>query len=95
MYEHLTFSSTAACAQEDMWEVGEDIATCPSCTLIIRIIYDEEDLPPFRQVESDAEDEENDDDDDNEQTAKKVVGDQGDQVSAIAETVNQLAISAQ
>ena len=38
---------------EALWD-GEDIATCPSCTLRIGIIYDEEDLPPLR----------NDDDDD-------------------------------
>mmetsp|Transcript_19897 Transcript_19897/g.41731 ORF Transcript_19897/g.41731 Transcript_19897/m.41731 type:complete len:105 (+) Transcript_19897:374-688(+) len=31
---------------EELWD-GEDIATCPSCTLRIEIIYDEEDLPPL------------------------------------------------
>lgn len=31
---------------EDLWD-GEDIAPCPSCTLRIMIIYDEEDLPPL------------------------------------------------
>mmetsp|Transcript_18817 Transcript_18817/g.26679 ORF Transcript_18817/g.26679 Transcript_18817/m.26679 type:complete len:113 (-) Transcript_18817:390-728(-) len=34
---------------EDMWEFGEDIATCPSCTLRIMVIYDEDDLPELRQ----------------------------------------------
>lgn len=29
---------------EELWD-GEDIATCPSCTLRIEIIYDEDDLP--------------------------------------------------
>uniref|UniRef100_A0AC34R129 DPH-type MB domain-containing protein n=1 Tax=Panagrolaimus sp. JU765 TaxID=591449 RepID=A0AC34R129_9BILA len=24
----------------DMLEMGEDVATCPSCSLIIRVIYD-------------------------------------------------------
>ena len=33
---------------EALWD-GEDIATCPSCTLRIEIIYDEEDLPPLRE----------------------------------------------
>ena len=33
---------------EALWD-GEDIATCPSCTLRIEIIYDEEDLPPFHE----------------------------------------------
>ncbi|KAL7474353.1 hypothetical protein ACHAW6_000327 [Cyclotella cf. meneghiniana] len=31
---------------EALWD-GEDIATCPSCTLRIEIIYDEADLPPL------------------------------------------------
>lgn len=39
---------------EALWD-GEDIATCPSCTLRIEIIYDEEDLPPLRD-DSDEED---------------------------------------
>jgi hypothetical protein len=38
---------------EALWD-GEDIATCPSCTLRIEIIYDEEDLPPL--PEDDDED---------------------------------------
>ena len=42
---------------EALWD-GEDIATCPSCTLRIEIIYDEEDLPPLRN------DDDSDDDDD-------------------------------
>lgn len=29
---------------EELWD-GEDIAKCPSCTLRIMVIYDEEDLP--------------------------------------------------
>lgn len=29
---------------EDLWD-GEDVAPCPSCTLRITIIYEEEDLP--------------------------------------------------
>jgi diphthamide biosynthesis protein 3 len=39
---------------EALWD-GEDIATCPSCTLRIEIIYDEEDLPPLRHDDSDGE----------------------------------------
>ena len=42
---------------EALWD-GEDIAACPSCTLRIEIIYDEEDLPPLREETSDDEDEE-------------------------------------
>ena len=37
-----------------LWD-GEDIATCPSCTLRIEIIYDEEDLPPLREDDDDDE----------------------------------------
>lgn len=41
---------------EALWD-GEDIATCPSCTLRIEIIYDEEDLPPLRNDDSSDDDE--------------------------------------
>mmetsp|Transcript_17395 Transcript_17395/g.37577 ORF Transcript_17395/g.37577 Transcript_17395/m.37577 type:complete len:110 (-) Transcript_17395:445-774(-) len=44
---------------EALWD-GEDVATCPSCTLRIEIIYDEEDLPPYR----DDDDDESEGDDD-------------------------------
>lgn len=39
---------------EALWD-GEDIATCPSCTLRIEIIYDEEDLPPLRDDNDEEE----------------------------------------
>lgn len=42
---------------EALWD-GEDIATCPSCTLRIEIIYDEEDLPPLLRTDDDDDDEE-------------------------------------
>jgi len=42
---------------EALWD-GEDIATCPSCTLRIEIIYDEEDLPPLRNDDDSDDDEE-------------------------------------
>ena len=29
---------------EELWD-GEDIATCPSCTLRVMVIYEEDDLP--------------------------------------------------
>jgi len=25
---------------------GEDVATCPACTLVLKVIYDEEDFQP-------------------------------------------------
>jgi diphthamide biosynthesis protein 3 len=30
---------------EDLWD-GEDIADCQSCTLFIKVVYEESDLPP-------------------------------------------------
>ena len=33
---------------EELYD-GEDIATCPSCTLRIRVIFDEESLPPLKE----------------------------------------------
>lgn len=50
---------------EALWD-GEDIATCPSCTLRIEVIYDEEDLPPLR--------EDSDDDDVDEEGGEEVGG---------------------
>jgi diphthamide biosynthesis protein 3 len=48
---------------EELWD-GEDIAKCPSCTLRIMVIYEEEDLPPLPDdsdgEEGKAENEEND-----------------------------------
>jgi hypothetical protein len=35
---------TFSIALEDLFD-GEDIATCPSCTLRVRVIFDEESLP--------------------------------------------------
>ncbi len=35
-----------ACSQEDLRD-GEDVAGCPSCSLRIRIIFDEEDLDEY------------------------------------------------
>ena len=32
---------------DEMIKYGEDIATCPGCTLVIRVIYDDEDLSRF------------------------------------------------
>jgi predicted SprT family Zn-dependent metalloprotease len=33
---------------------GEDIATCPSCSLTIRVVYEEEDLEDFVEESSAA-----------------------------------------
>ena len=45
---------------EELWD-GEDIAKCPSCTLRIMVIYEEEDLPELPPEEEDEEEEETDD----------------------------------
>ena len=39
---------------EDLYD-GEDIATCPSCTLRIRIIFDEANLPALAEVPEEEE----------------------------------------
>lgn len=41
---------------EELWD-GEDVAKCPSCTLLIQVIYEDDDLPPLPD-ESDYESEE-------------------------------------
>lgn len=58
----------------DLWD-GEDIAPCPSCTLRIMIIYDEEDLPPLPEGygETDDEEEDGDYDDDSKDEEKKEI----------------------
>ncbi len=58
-----------------LWD-GEDIATCPSCTLRIEIIYDEEDLPPLREDDDDESDgeEEKQEQNDEEEEKKEDIG---------------------
>lgn len=36
---------------EELWD-GEDIATCPSCTLRILVVFEEEDLPELPEFEA-------------------------------------------
>ena len=42
---------------EDLWD-GEDIADCNSCTLYIQVIYEESDLPPLPDEDSDDDESE-------------------------------------
>ena len=43
---------------EELWD-GEDIAKCPSCTLRIMVIFEEEDLPELPpETDSEGEEEE-------------------------------------
>lgn len=53
---------------------GEDIATCPSCTLRIEIIYDEENLPPLRK----DDDDDGDDDEEDGDEGKEEVSEEGE-----------------
>lgn len=53
LYDEETQSFTYSCPCGDLFRItreelamGEDIATCPSCSLIIRVIYDVEDFSP-------------------------------------------------
>eukprot|EP00985_Skeletonema_marinoi_P000858 scaffold351_cov89-Skeletonema_marinoi.AAC.5 len=61
---------------EALWD-GEDIATCPSCTLRIEIIYDEEDLPPLR--EDDDDDDESGGEEEEEEGEKKKQDEKGEE----------------
>jgi hypothetical protein len=56
---------------------GEDIATCPSCTLRIEIIYDESDLPPLRTHDDDDDDDNNNNDNNGDNIATDDVRDVG------------------
>ncbi|KAL7469062.1 hypothetical protein ACHAXS_009304 [Conticribra weissflogii] len=66
---------------EELWD-GEDIATCPSCTLRIEIIYDEEDLPPLPD----------NDDDEGEENGESVTGEdeRGDADDELAATTQKI-----
>jgi len=68
-YDEETLTYTYPCPCGDRFSItleelhdGEDIATCPSCTLRVLVIYDEEDLPQlpeeFYEEESESEEEE-------------------------------------
>jgi diphthamide biosynthesis protein 3 len=41
---------------DELWD-GEDIAPCPSCTLRIRVVYEETDLPEYEERSDDDEEE--------------------------------------
>jgi diphthamide biosynthesis protein 3 len=80
-YDPVTQTYTYPCPCGDKFSItldalwdGEDIATCPSCTLRIEIIYDEEDLPPLRE-----EDDDDDDDEEEEGEKKKQDEDKGEE----------------
>jgi len=59
---------------EELWD-GEDIAPCPSCTLRITIIYEEEDLPALPD-DYDEDDSSDESDDDGEEEVAKTGADQ-------------------
>jgi len=60
---------------EELWD-GEDVATCPSCTLRIEIIYDEEDLPELKE-DSDDDDESDEEEGEGSDVKKEENIDQG------------------
>jgi len=57
---------------EDLWD-GEDIAPCPSCTLRIMIVYEEEDLPPLPEGYLDSDDDDDDDDSDSQSASEEKI----------------------
>ena len=82
----LTYTYPCPCGDKfrisllDLWD-GEDIAPCPSCTLRITIIYDEEDLPPlpegygeeFSEEEDESDEEESEEEDDKKSSDAEVL----------------------
>jgi diphthamide biosynthesis protein 3 len=63
VYDRATQTFTYPCPCGDKFSIsleelhdGEDIALCPSCTLRVRVIYDEESLPPLNDPNNDEED---------------------------------------
>ena len=76
---------------EDLWD-GEDMARCPSCTLYVEVIYEEEDLPPLPLNDDDENDEyddeeaeqseEEDEEDDSTDVAKEQGNDDIDAVTS-------------
>ena len=81
----------------DLWD-GEDIAPCPSCTLRIMIIYEEEDLPPLPAGYDEYEDDddyESDSSDGEEVTStieKEAVDASSKQENDLAAAVDKLAV---
>ena len=79
----------------DLWD-GEDIAPCPSCTLRIEIIYEEEDLPPlpegYEDYDSDDDDDEGDSEEEVTNQVEKDTGDTSKQDKGLADAVNNLSI---
>lgn len=75
---------------QDLWD-GDDEAGCESCTLYIEVVYDEEDLPPLPEDDSDDEDK-----DENENTEKASSGkasslDEGD----VCKSLGKLSVTTQ
>lgn len=62
IYDEDDFSYTYPCPCGDTFRItleelydGDDIAKCPSCTLRVRVIFDEEDLPDLPPEEDSQE----------------------------------------
>ena len=63
--EELSYTYPCPCGDKfsiDLEELydGEDIASCPSCTLRIRVIFEESDLPPLPPEVEDSSNQEPD-----------------------------------
>jgi diphthamide biosynthesis protein 3 len=67
---------------EELWD-GEDIAKCPSCTLRIMVIFDEEDLPELPPE---------DDEDDEGQQAEETSHDKESESTGLESKVEALAV---
>lgn len=67
---------------EDMYD-GEDVALCPSCTLKVKVIFTENELPELIEYSSSSSDE---DDSEEEVEEEKVEGQNGDKIKNVPET---------
>jgi diphthamide biosynthesis protein 3 len=63
-FDELTLTYSYPCPCGDRFRItleelhdGEDTAKCPSCTLRITVIYDEDDLPELKLTDDDDDDE--------------------------------------
>ena len=96
--EKLEYSYPCPCGDrfhislEELWD-GEDIAPCPSCTLRIMIVYDEEDLPPLPEgYDDDDYDSEDKSDAGEEKKNENEVEKSADNDETLSKGVNSLSI---
>lgn len=95
--EKLEYSYPCPCGDrftislEDLWD-GEDIALCPSCTLRIMIVYEEEDLPPLPEGYDDDDSDSNSDSGEEKKIDKEVEESANNMDASLVKGVESLSI---